>query len=159
MREAGQVLRMRVEREVTFPARPDAVYDLVMDPHRLGEWVAVHAWVRDAPDGPLTQGSELVQGFRLAGFPFEVRWTVVQAERPVSALWEGRGPGGSRARVSYALAPAGAGTRFGYVNEFELPGGPLALAAAPMITAQASRDVDTTLERLRRLLEAEAGSS
>ena len=149
---------MRVERDVTFAAPPEAVYDLVMDPHRLGEWVAVHAWVRDAPEAPLVRGSRLVQGFRLAGFPFEVQWTVVEADRPHHALWEGRGPGGSRARVSYDLAPAGEGTRFGYVNEFVLPGGPLAAAAAPVITVQAARDVDTTLGRLERLLESARAS-
>jgi hypothetical protein len=149
---------MRVERQVTIAASPEAVYDLVMDPHRLAEWVAIHAWVREAPEGPLVEGSDLVQGFRLAGFPFEVRWRVTQAERPVSALWEGRGPGGSRARVSYGVQPAGSGAVFDYVNEFALPGGPFMAAAAPLITAQASRDVDTTLSRLRALLEAPAGS-
>ncbi len=150
---------MRVEREVSFAASPAAVYDLVMDPHRLGEWVAIHAWVRDGPQGPLVQGSRLVQGFRLAGFPFEVSWTVTEAERTVRAVWDGSGPGGSRARVTYGIAPAGAVTRFHYVNEFALPGGPLVAAVAPMITAHATRDVDTTLERLRALLEAESGRS
>jgi hypothetical protein len=126
-----------------------------MDPRRLGDWVAIHAWVRDEPPGLLEAGARLRQGFRLASIPFEVEWTVTRAERPLAAEWEGAGPAGSRARVEYGLAPEGEGSRFRYVNELVLPGGPLALMAVPLVAAEAGREVDGTLRRLAALLERE----
>ena len=126
-----------------------------MDPRRLGEWVAIHAWVRDEPPGLLVSGSRLRQGFRLAGIPFDVEWTVTRAEPPLAAEWEGLGPAGSRARVEYGLVPEGDGCRFRYVNELALPGGPLAVVAAPLVAVEAGREADATLRRLVRLLERE----
>jgi uncharacterized protein YndB with AHSA1/START domain len=150
---------VRIEREVDLPAAPERVWEVVMDPRRLADWVAIHAWVRNAPPGRLEAGSRLRQGFRLAGLPFEVRWTVTRAERPSAAEWEGAGPVGSRARVEYGLTPAGDGTRFRYVNELALPGGPLALRAAPVVAAEAGREVDETLRRLAALLEREGSAT
>ena len=150
---------MRVEREVLLPAPPERVWDTVMDAHRLGEWVAIHAWVRDAPGGPLEAGARFRQGLSLAGLPFEVRWTVVRAERPTRASWEGAGPAGSRAGVSYGLAPEGAAhTRVTYGLELALPGGPLALVAGPVVAVEAGRQADETLRRLGALLAEEAGA-
>ena len=150
---------MRVEREVLLPAPPERVWDTVMDAQRLGEWVAIHAWVRDAPGGPLEVGARFRQGLSLAGLPFEVRWTVVRAERPTRASWEGVGPAGSRAGVSYGLARAGATeTRFSYGLELTLPGGPLALVAGPVVAVEAGRQADETLRRLGALLAEEAGA-
>lgn len=153
LRAAGR--QVRVERTREIAASPERVYDVVMDASRLGEWVTIHAYVSDAPEGQLVEGSRLKQGFRLAGLPFDVQWEVVRAERPALARWLGAGPLGSRAEVLYDLAPAAGGgrTRFHYVNAFELPGGALTLGVRPMIVAQAGREVDATLRRLAALLE------
>jgi uncharacterized protein YndB with AHSA1/START domain len=146
---------VRIDRERVLPAPPGRVWDLVMDPRRLGEWVAIHAWVRDAPAGRLEAGSRLRQGLRLAGFPFEVEWLVTRAEPGRAAEWEGTGPAGGRARVEYGLAPEGEATRFRYVNELVLPGGPLALVAVPLVSVEAGRQADETLRRLAAVLERE----
>lgn len=150
---------MRVERTREIAASPELVYDLVMDASRLGEWVTIHAYVSDAPEGQLVEGSRLTQGFRLAGLPFDVQWEVVRAERPTLARWHGTGPLGSRAEVAYDLAPAAAGARtsFHYMNAFELRGGALTLGVRPVIVAQAGREVDATLRRLATLLERSGG--
>jgi hypothetical protein len=149
---------MRVEREVVLAAAPGAVWEVVMDAHRLEEWVAIHAWVRDAPTGTLEAGASFRQGLRLAGLPFEVRWAVVRSDRPTAAAWEGVGPGGSRAGVTYGLSPAGPGTRFSYGLELALPGGPLGVVAAPVVGAEAGRQADETLRRLGALVAgAKAG--
>ena len=50
---------------------------------------------------------------------FKVHWTLTDAERPLRATWEGRGPAGSYARTSYRLTPNGDGTHFEYENEFK----------------------------------------
>ena len=146
---------MRIEREIELSCPPEAVYDVVMDPRRLGDWVTVHRGLRDAPAGLLRAGSRLRQSLNLAGLPLEIDWTVVTAERPERVLWEGRGPAFSHASISYELLPTPTGSRFRYANEFELPGGPLGRIAGAALAGShlAEREMDRSLERLRALLE------
>ena len=146
---------MRVAREIELGVAPEAVYDLVMDPRRLGDWVTIHRGLCDAPAGALRAGSELRQSLNLAGVPLEIDWTVVTAERPARVLWEGRGPALSRARISYELSATATGSRFRYANEFELPGGPLGRIAGAALAGShiPERELDRSLERLRALLE------
>ncbi|MDQ3320175.1 MAG: SRPBCC family protein [Actinomycetota bacterium] len=143
---------MKVEREIDLPASPDQVYEILMDPVRLGDWVTIHERFEDAPDR-LAQGSNMTQKLKVAGQRFTVRWTVTQAERPSKVTWEGRGPAGTSARVVYDLDERDGGTRFTYLNEYELPGGAAGRIAGRAISAAAGREVERSLERLRKLLE------
>jgi carbon monoxide dehydrogenase subunit G len=144
---------MRVERSIEIAAPPDDVYEVVMDPARLAEWVTVHEELVHAPDGVLDEGDELAQKLKVAGRAFKVSWRVVKAERPRDVEWEGRGPVGTRARVSYDLEPREGGTCFNYLNEYELPGGPLGKLGARAFRRTAGREADRTLEALKGLLE------
>src|SRR5215210_2178181 len=96
-----------------------------MDPARLGDWVTVHEELVHSPERLLKKGDELAQKLKVAGQAFKVSWKIVKAERPRDVEWEGRGPMGTRARVSYDLERRDAATCFNYINEYELPGGPL----------------------------------
>ena len=145
---------MRVERTIEIEAPPDRVYDLVMDPKRLGEWVTIHAGLKQSPEGGLREGSELVQSLKLAGRHFDVHWEVVQAEKPKRVVWEGKGPVHSRAKVVYDLDADGDGkTCFSYMNEYSMPGGPLGRIAAGVLRHTAERESERTLEQLKRLVE------
>ena len=125
-----------------------------MDPKRLGEWVTLHRSVGDDTPESLDEGSSFEQCLGLAGVPFHVRWTVTELDEPRHAAWEGAGPAGSKARVRYALEPAnGSGTRFGYTNEFELPGGALARSVGRAVGRRRSRR-----EAERSLAEPEAAA-
>ena len=143
---------MRVERETRINAPPDAVYDLVMDPGRLGDWVTIHDGFKEPPPGVLEKGSGLVQRLKVAGRGFTVRWTVTEAKRPKRVRWEGRGPAGTKAQVAYSFAADGDGTLFTYLNEYELPGGPAGMLAGRAVSGAAAREVERSLERLRELL-------
>jgi carbon monoxide dehydrogenase subunit G len=144
---------VKVERSIEIAASPDAVYDVVMDPERLGEWVTVHDSLVHAPAGVLEQGDELAQKLRLAGQCFKVSWKVEVAHRPRDVEWEGRGPMGTKARVSYDLESRGDGTCFNYVNEYKLPGGPLGKIGAKAFQRTAAKEADRTLVKLKGLLE------
>ena len=144
---------MKVEREVSIAAAPEAVYEVIMDPRRLREWVTIQVSLEDAPPGMLEHGSELTQRLKLAGQRFTVSWKVVENEPARRVVWSGRGPMRSKASVIYGLEPDGDGTRFRYANEFSLPGGPLGRMAGPVVRRVTAGELEDSLERLRALVE------
>lgn len=143
---------MKVERSIEIAAPPAEVYEVVMDPRRLEDWVTVHAALHEAPDR-LQEGSQLTQSIKVAGQKFKVDWLVVRADAPGSVEWEGRGPMGTNARVAYELEDDGGSTRFSYVNEYDFPGGPLGRLGAKAFERTAGKEADRTLEKLKGLLE------
>jgi carbon monoxide dehydrogenase subunit G len=144
---------VKVERTIEIAATPEAVYEVVMDPAQLENWVTIHDSLVHAPNGQLEEGDELEQKLKIAGQGFKVSWKVVTAHRPRDIEWEGRGPMGTKARVSYDLEPRGKGTCFNYVNEYELPGGPLGKVGAKAFRRTAAKEADRTLVNLKGLLE------
>lgn len=143
----------RVEREIEIAVPPEVVYDKVMDPAAIGEWVSIHEEMQEAPDRPLEQGDELKQRLKVAGQRFTVRWKVAVADRPRHVVWEGRGPMRSKARAEYRFEPSGDGTRFLYANEFDGPLGKLGDMATKVVAPAAGRESKATLARLKTLLE------
>ena len=145
---------MKVERTTEIATPPERVYEVVMDPKHLEDWVSIHESLIEAPGGELKQGSELVQCLKLAGRKFNVHWEVVEDDCPVRVVWEGKGPVHSHAKVVYEFEPDGnGGTRFSYMNEYDLPGGPLGKLAGRTVAGVARKEADRSLERLKKLLE------
>ncbi|MEA2361113.1 MAG: hypothetical protein QOD71_258 [Thermoleophilaceae bacterium] len=134
-------------------APPQAVYDVVMDPHRLADWVTVHHHLEGSPRSPLEKGSQLTQCLRLAGKKFKVHWRVVQNEPCEHVVWEGRGPVASRARVEYRFNSNDGGTDFSYANEYDLPGGPFGRVAGRAVSRVTQKEMDGSLQRLKQLVE------
>jgi carbon monoxide dehydrogenase subunit G len=137
--------------------RPRAeVFAAVLDPELLGRWVTIHRRVNRADEGPLHEGYEMEQTLHLRGANFKVRWELTEHTPPSHATWEGRGPAGSYARTSYALAARDGDerTRFSYENEFKVPGGFLGRSASRALVGGISeREALRSLERLKALLE------
>jgi carbon monoxide dehydrogenase subunit G len=146
---------MKVERSVEVAAPPERLYELVMDPTRLDEWVTIHHHLEGSPPARLERGSKLTQCLRLAGRRFKVRWTVVENDPCRHVVWEGKGPVASHARVEYGFSPNEDGTRFSYMNQFELPGGPLGRLAGRTLKRITTRELDGSLERLKKLVESD----
>src|SRR5579875_1949500 len=126
-----------------------------MNPDRLGDWVTIHRSVQSVSDRPLSTGSTMQQTLRMHGVSFHVNWTLEDVTPPKHAEWEGRGPAGSRAFISYRLSGAdGDSTTFEYVNEFTAPGGRLGNVASRVVVGAASeREANNSLARLKALLE------
>ena len=144
----------KVEETVQIEASPEEVWAVVMDPHRLGDWVTAHREVSDAPEGKLSEGASFKQKLQVAGPSFKVKWTVVEATEPTLAVWKGKGPAGTTADVRYELIAENGGTRFEYCNNFELPGGPLAKAAGGIAGRPATKQARESLANLKKLLES-----
>jgi uncharacterized protein YndB with AHSA1/START domain len=148
----------KLEREIEIRASPEAVYDVLADPDCLGDWVTIQEELEEAPDGDLEPGSRLRQRMRVAGTRFRLSWTVVEAQRPSRIVWEGHGPMGSHAKAIYELSADGdGGTKFSYLNEYGLPGGPAGRLAARAILGASGREADRTLKRLKTLVEERTG--
>ncbi|MEA2347062.1 MAG: hypothetical protein QOG62_849 [Thermoleophilaceae bacterium] len=143
---------MKVERDIHIDAAPADVYAAVMDPEQLGDWVVIQDRLVESPGRELEKGDRLVQRLKVAGQGFEVSWNVTRAD-PSQVEWEGQGPMGTSARVAYGFEPDGDGTRFDYMNEYELPGGVAGRLAGRAVSAVAGREADKTLARLKALVE------
>ena|SRR5947209_332017 len=143
-----------VRTQIKINAPAERVWETVMDPNKLGDWVTIHRDVR-APSGPLNKGSTMEQLLHIRGFSFRVRWTLVDLNRPNHAEWDGRGPAHSRARIRYELSSDGENsTLFDYTNEFTPPGGRLGSVASRFIVGAASeREANNSLSRLKALIE------
>ncbi|HTW13141.1 MAG TPA: SRPBCC family protein, partial [Solirubrobacteraceae bacterium] len=85
---------VHVQIEIDAPAQ--AVWDTVMDPHRLGEWVTIHRSVEVKSDDPAAEGARMDQVLHAFGVSFKVHWTLESVRPPREAEWQGRGPALSR---------------------------------------------------------------
>ncbi len=146
-----------VTASIEIDAPREKVYDFMLDPGHLDEWVTIHRRINARDHGEPREGYEMEQTLHLRGANFKVRWTLTEADRPERATWEGRGPAHSYARTSYGLhAVDGGRTRFEYENEFKAPGGLLGAAASRMVIGGVpEREAHRSLERLKALLESD----
>ncbi len=143
-----------VNASIRIAAPVAKVWETVMDPARLGDWVTIHRALRHTDDGPPRVGFEMEQRVHLRGVSLDVHWRLAECRAQRLAVWEGRGPARSRARTEYTLLAEDEGhTRFDYVNEFHPPLGPIgALASRALVGGIPEREAIRTLERLRALL-------
>jgi uncharacterized protein YndB with AHSA1/START domain len=144
-----------VHTKIDIHAPVERVWETVMDPHRLKDWVTIHRSIKDVSDQPLRKGSTMEQVLHMRGVSFRVHWIVVDLSAPNMAEWDGRGPAHSHARIRYELTDHGDGqTLFEYINEFTVPGGRVGSVASRMVVGAASeREASSSLIRLKTLLE------
>jgi len=143
-----------VTATIDIDAPREEVFETMLDPARLKEWVTIHRKVHDADGGEPREGYEMEQTLCLRGVNFKVRWTLTQFEQGRSATWEGRGPAHSYARTAYKLSDKGEGTHFEYENEFKAPGGFLGKAASRVLVGgQPQKEANQSLKALKKLLE------
>jgi uncharacterized protein YndB with AHSA1/START domain len=144
-----------VHVKIVINAPVEQVWETIMDPNRLADWVTIHRSVTNISSDPTSKGATMDQMLHMRGFPFRVHWTLVEVQAPRHAEWDGRGPAHSRARITYDLKQDGQGaTEFDYSNEFTPPGGRLGNVASRVIVGAASeREANSSLQRLKALLE------
>ena len=150
-----------VNAKIEIDAPIEQVWETVMDPGRLGDWVTIHKSVRDVSESPLRRGATMDQSIHVRGVTFHVHWTLIAVDAPNSAEWDGLGPAHSKARIHYALSSRDDhSTVFEYTNEFHPPGGRLGDVAGRMIVgATSEHEAHNSLARLKTLLERERKSA
>ncbi|UJA21739.1 hypothetical protein HJD18_16995 [Thermoleophilia bacterium SCSIO 60948] len=142
-----------VRESIEIDASPQAVWDVVMDPSRLGDWVSAHEDLIDPPSSEVGPGDEFTQRLKVAGQKFKITWHLESADEPNLADWTAKGPARSTAKVTYRFEESGDGTRFDYINEFHPPGGKLNVAASLVGGPPAGRAARKSLKNLKALLE------
>ena len=144
-----------VQVSIQIEAPIEDVWETVMDPERLKDWVTIHKSVSNVSADSLSEGARMDQVLVIRGVHFKVHWSLVAVDAPNVAQWEGRGPAHSKALIRYELSSNGdATTRFSYTNEFKTPGGLLGNVASRVIVGGVSeREAHNSLSQLKRLLE------
>ena len=145
-----------VSATIDIAVPPQAIWDVVMDPRRFGDWVTIHRKLGRVDEGELREGFRVEQTLCLHHASFKVNWQLAECDEPLHAVWEGKGPAGSRARTVDDLVPldGGRATRFHYRNEFSNPGGFLGrVAGRVLVGGVAEREASQSLRRLKALLE------
>ncbi len=144
-----------VTTDITIKASRQEVWEAIMDPEGMADWVTIHRRTNSADPGPPHEGMKMNQTLCLRGASFKVNWTLAECEDHTWAVWEGKGPVGSTARTEYLLSDDGDhATRFHYLNEFRAPGGLLGKAASrALVGGLPKREADRSLQRLKQLLE------
>lgn len=144
-----------VQAQIEIDAPIERVWETVMDPDRLADWVTIHKSVSNVSGQPGRKGSMMDQALHVRGLTFRVHWELVSVSAPNEAQWEGAGPAHSNALIRYELSSNGEEhTTFRYTNEFHPPGGRLGNVAGRMIVgATSQREANNSLSRLKALLE------
>lgn len=144
-----------VQAEIEINAPIERVWETIMDPGRLRDWVTIHKSVKNVSDSPLRRGATMDQAIQVRGLTFRVHWQLVSVNPPHEAQWEGGGPAHSNALIRYELSSDESGrTKFRYTNEFHPPGGRLGNIAGRMIVgATSQREANNSLSKLKALLE------
>jgi uncharacterized protein YndB with AHSA1/START domain len=145
-----------VHVQIEINAPPRIVWETIMNPSRLSEWVTIHRSVVVKSDDPTAEGAQMDQVLHVMGVSFKVHWTLEAVRAPREAEWQGRGPAMSRAVIRYHLngEPDGP-TTFDYVNEFHPPGGPLGSVASRIVVGHISEhEAHDSLARLKALVES-----
>jgi len=140
---------------IDIDAPPGVVFDTMLDPHRLHEWVTIHRALLYADAGAPAVGMRMQNRLSLRGAAFKVDWVLTDCDRPHHAKWTGRGPARSRAETEYRLQSLdGGGTRFSYRNDFAAPFGPLgAVASRALVGGVPEVEARRSLANLKSLLE------
>jgi uncharacterized protein YndB with AHSA1/START domain len=144
-----------VQAEIEITAPIERVWETIMDPDRLADWVTIHKSIAKASPTPLREGATMDQTMQVRGLTFKVHWQLISVAAPHSTRWEGAGPARSKAMIGYELSSKEDGqTVFRYTNEFQPPGGRLGNVAGRMIVgATSQREANNSLSRLKALLE------
>jgi hypothetical protein len=89
---------------VDIDAPPEVVFDTMLDPRRLHEWVTIHRELLHADDGTPAEGMRMQNSCACAGATFKVDWELTDCDRPAHARWKGKGPARSKAETEYRLS-------------------------------------------------------
>jgi uncharacterized protein YndB with AHSA1/START domain len=138
----------QVSRDIVIDAPPSAVFDLLADPRRHGEFDG-SGTVRSAVKGPdrLSLGSSFGMSMKL-GVPYTISNTVVEFEQDRRIAWRHMG----HHRWRYELTPVDGGTKVTETFDWSESRAPVVLELL-RYPATNTRAIEKTLPRLKAVVE------
>jgi ligand-binding SRPBCC domain-containing protein len=110
-----------INRSTIVACPPQAVFDVLSDVDRLGEFSEMTVEIRNSPGRAVRAGDRFEQVVKVLGKELESDWNVVEVNEPSLLRFEGSAPGGAAATLVERLAPEGEGTRVELDVEYEMP--------------------------------------
>jgi uncharacterized protein YndB with AHSA1/START domain len=140
-----------VRASIQINAQREAVWDVVTDLPRLGEWITVHEGFEGAPPDSVENGTRFTPKLSVAGKDLDVDWTATEVSEPELLEWQGEGPGGAvRAPATSSPAMRRPST---YISELDPPWRKAWRCGRERRRGQCRRGGTQALERLKRLVE------
>ena len=152
---------MLIERVTTIDAAPAAVWDLLIDPERVQEWMpGVVSYETDPPgQGPgvgTTSIMKAKEGSKVVEYMTEIL-TWEPTDRLVVDI-RGGSLGPNPMQVTYELAPAGSKTTLTYRGEWQA-GGLMMRLMVPLIRWMAGRNASQAMARLGTVVSRSQAAS
>jgi uncharacterized protein YndB with AHSA1/START domain len=140
----------KIEHAVTIGRPVQEVWDYLMDSRNDAVWITNVVEVGRGGDIPPAPGVEIEETYKFLGVRVPVVLTVTDHEPPTRSAVDVRGLVAGRG--SYRLDPVDSGTRLTMTMETDAHG--FFKLAEPVFGRMARRDVTTSCEHLKDLLEA-----
>ena len=140
---------IRIKFALAIDRSPEDVFELLTDIGRLPEWQT--SAIEAHSDGPLEQGSRVIEKRRLLGREVDSELEVVAYEPPTRLTLRSLG-GPVNFTVDHELVAKGGGTELTFVAEAQ-PRGALRLAE-PVLARTAEQQFRQDFDRLKELLES-----
>jgi uncharacterized protein YndB with AHSA1/START domain len=141
----------RVDHTVTIERPVQEVWDYLMDSRNDAVWINNVVEVGRGGDLPVADGVEIDETFKFLGVRVPLTLRVTDHRPTAHSAVDVKG-GPVAGRGSYDLEPAGEGTRLTMTFEADAHG--FFKLTEPVFSRMARRDVTTSLETLKDLLEA-----
>jgi uncharacterized protein YndB with AHSA1/START domain len=134
----------KVEVSEELPVDPGAVWGVVSDLSRLGEWLDLHEDWRSEVPADLEVGTELTSVVVVKGMRNRVTWTIEELRPPELIVLAGDGKGGTRVSLRVSATRVEAGTSVELYTEFKNPAliGPIGGAAGRALKGELRRSLD-----------------
>jgi carbon monoxide dehydrogenase subunit G len=140
-----------VSQSLEIPAPQQAVWEVVTDFSRYGEWNVTHTGFPDGPPAPET-GHKFREQITIMGMPGEANWTITEVAAPDRTVWSGEGPMGIQLGTKLELSPHPSDDATTVSIEVSFDGGPLAGPLGETVANSAQKGALQSLERLRQMI-------
>jgi uncharacterized protein YndB with AHSA1/START domain len=143
-----------IATSVEIARSPEDVFAYITDVHRHPEWQEGLVSATLETEGPLRVGSRAVHRRKLGPATVATTSEITALNSPHLVAFRGL-DGPIRAEGTQRVEPAGEGSRVSF--EMEMRGHGLGTLMLPMARRQATRQVASSHEKLKRILESSGG--
>jgi uncharacterized protein YndB with AHSA1/START domain len=145
-----------IEHTVTIARPVEDVWAYVMDARNDPKWMTNVIEVGRGADQPVAVGLEIEETVQFYGVRIPTTLTITEHDPPRRSAIDARGPAGVGGSGSYYLEPVDGLTRFTMSTDTDAHG--FFKLAEPLFARMARRDLASSAEHLKDLLEADGAS-